>query len=75
MSIFFVIFAAILLIAIVVGVRELRSQGLPRGAAQVDIGVEGGTDFHADGSPHATNCDFGSHDGGHCGFDGGGEHH
>jgi hypothetical protein len=75
MSIFFVLFAVLLLLAVVAGIRELRSQGLPRGAAQVDIGVEDGTDFHGDGSAHATNCDFGSHDGGHCGFDGGSGHH
>jgi len=41
MNIFFVIFAAIQLLAVVAGLRELRREGLPRGSAQLDTGRMG----------------------------------
>jgi hypothetical protein len=74
MDILFVIFAAILLIALVSGVRELRSQGLPQGSGQMDFGADGGSDLLTDGASHTVHCDHGA-DGGHGGFDGGGGHH
>jgi hypothetical protein len=72
MSIFFVIFAAILLIAVIVGLRELRTQGFPRGSAQLDFGPDGDSDLRAHVADHSIHCD---HDGGHCDFGGGDGHH
>ena len=72
MNIFFIIFAAVLLLAVGVGLRDLRREGIPRGSAQLEFGPDGSFDLHIPDSDHGGHCDY---DGGHCGFDGGGGHH